>query len=87
MENDEKPVVHYERIMGVKPSIGRIVIYKPRISSDLFPAPLPMPAIIQMVHVPLESCNLAIFSLTGVYMMDHVYQGDAPGEWNWPVRE
>jgi hypothetical protein len=71
---------------NMKPTIGRIVIYRHPGSADGKYPSVESPAIIQNV-APDGSVRLFVFGPKGQHMDDGLIEGDGPCQWHWPVIE
>ncbi len=77
----------------MKPTIGRIVRYRPSPQDPpgvLHNDPEFLPAIVTRVYPDPESgvVNLKVFcDGPGIVHLNDVGEGDEPGKWQWPRRE
>lgn len=78
------------------PTVGRIVYYKSRGSADgVFPSVNRAAIITDVNAAPTRNdgstdiaeykVKLTVFNPEGIFFTDWLHQGDAPGNWNWPI--
>lgn len=78
----EKNPTGYKEVKKIMPTVGRIVYYKTRGSADGVYPPTIFAAIITNVR-PDYTVDLCTFGTNGLRFEMEVFNGEAPGEWDW----